>query len=76
MRTTCEHKKQSARSVCTYLNGAEDPQNEGLHDRQDGSAHADHEVDTDVLANVGVSADLGVLLGPRLQPKAPGYAPS
>lgn len=70
MRATCEPKKASARSVCTYLNRAEDPQNKGLHDRQGGSANADHEVDADVLANVGVAADLGVSIGPILQPKA------
>ena len=60
----------------TYLDGAEDPENEGLHDRQGGSADAEHEVDADVLANLGVTAGLGVPVGPGLEPNASGYVPS
>ena len=60
----------------TYLDGAENPKNEGLYNRQDGSADAEHEVDADVPANLGVTAGLGVSVGPVLEPNAPGYVPS
>jgi hypothetical protein len=60
----------------TYLNGAEDPENEGLYDRQDGSADAEHEIDADILANLGVTAGLGVSVGPVFEPNAPRYVPS
>jgi len=42
----------------TYLNGAEDPQYQRLYDHQRCRADADSKVDTDVLANMGVTSVL------------------
>jgi len=39
-----------------YLNRAEDPQDERLHDDQKSRAHSKAEVDANIFANVGVAA--------------------
>lgn len=71
---TCESQPHSppVALISTYLDRAKDPENEGLYDRQGRSTDAEHEVDADILANVGVSASLGVFVGPRFEPNAPG----
>lgn len=71
MRTTGERGTWAALPVPTYLDGAEDPEDQRLHDRQGRSADAEDEVDADVLANLGVSAGIGVSFGPVLQPEVP-----
>jgi hypothetical protein len=68
MRTICEPETSSAFLGSTYLDRAKDPENQGLHDGQGGSANADYEVDADVFANIRVAADLGVFFGPFLEP--------
>lgn len=74
MRTICESEPWSAFSVSAYLDGAEDPENEGLHDGESGGADAEHEVDAEILANVGVAAGLGVFFGPILEPYATSWS--
>jgi hypothetical protein len=75
MRTTCEPHFWSAVLVVvsTHLDGAEDPEDERLHNGEGGSADAEHEVDAEVLADLGVAAGLGVSLSPVLEPIASSW---
>lgn len=57
-------------TASTYLDRAKDPQNQSLHHRKGGSTNAKHEIDAEIFPNVGVSACLGVMLGPVLEPHA------
>ncbi len=49
-----------------YLNGTEDPQDQGLHDNKGRGADTKRKVHADILANIGIFAFLGVLFGPLL----------
>ena len=62
--------RSSASSHRTYLDRAEDPKNQRLHNRERGGADADCQVDANVFANLGVGAFLVVSSGPVLQPIA------
>lgn len=55
------------------LDGTEDPKDQSLQNSKTCRADAEHEVDTEILADLGVSAGFGVLVGPALQPNAASY---
>lgn len=57
-----------SRVICTYLNGAEDPENESLNDCQERRSDAKGKINSDEHANVLVLAALLVGLGPFLEP--------
>jgi hypothetical protein len=55
---------------CTYLDGTEDPKDQGLDDDERRGADAECKVDPNVLANIRVLAFLAVDFGPLLKPNA------
>lgn len=54
---------------CTYLDGTEDPKDQGLDDDERRGADAECKVDPNVLAHIRVLAFLAVGFGPLLKPK-------
>lgn len=69
----CFSERDEGGSGVTYLDRAEDPENQGLRDSQGRCPNAKGKVDTNVLSNLRVKAGLGVCLGPFLQPNTPAY---
>jgi hypothetical protein len=55
---------------CTYLDGTEDPKDQGLDDDERRGADAECKVDPNILADIWVLAFLAVDFGPLLKPNA------
>jgi hypothetical protein len=60
-------------SECTYLDGTEDPKDQGLDDDERRRPDAERKVDPNVLADIWILAFLAVDFGPLLEPNAPPY---
>ena len=60
--------QRAAAAYFAYLNRAEDPQDECLHNDQKSRTHSKAEVDANILANVGIAAILLVYFRPVFQP--------
>jgi hypothetical protein len=65
-----------ARLRCTYLDGTEDPKDQGLDDDERRRPDAESKVDPNVLADIRVLAFLAVDFGPPLEPNAAPYRKS